>query len=56
MCVTGPKLKFHFQILRFDFFPAYLVSTLQDLVNANRLKAQLQFALRYTGHVEQIVN
>ena len=39
MGVSSAKVKFHFQILRFDFFSTYLVSALQDLVHANSLKA-----------------
>src|SRR6266436_8210787 len=37
MCMSSAKAKFDVQILRFDFFPAYLVSALQGLVNANSL-------------------
>src|SRR5437899_5102060 len=37
--MTGAKPKFHFEILCLDFFPTNLISALQDLVYANRLKA-----------------
>ena len=54
--VGGAKPKFYIEILCLDFFSAYLVSALQDLVYGNRFEAQLQLAFRNAGNIEQIVN
>src|SRR5947208_8285379 len=56
MGLSGAKMKFRFEILGSDFFPAYFISALQDLMHANPFKAQLQLSLGNSGYVEQIVN
>src|SRR4030095_12850753 len=54
--IGGAKTKFHFEIFGSNVLAANFVSTVEDLVHANRLKAQLQFAFRDACDVEQIVN
>ena len=39
VCVAGAKLKFHFEVLCFNFLSADLISALQDLVYGDRLEA-----------------
>ena len=46
------KLRF----FREDFFPANFVGALQDLVDAYRLEAELELALRDAGDVEKVVD
>ena len=52
----GAQAELVVQILREDLFPADFIGALQDLVDVDRLEAELQLALADAGDVEQVVD